>query len=89
MCCKLVVDFFFPVVMLPKGSRVLQNTSHDFHLGAAVAEPLQEIQILNEEAAVHPDKNLIHHKRRHDAKRTELLFREHARVHVLQIKWNA
>lgn len=72
--------------MLPKGSRLLENTSHDFHLGAAVAEPMEEIQILNEEPAVHLNKNLIYHKRCHDVKQTELLLREHACIHALEIK---
>lgn len=52
---------------LPKGGRFLQDTSHNVHLAAAVAEPLDKIQILNEEPAIQLDKNLIHHKRCHNA----------------------
>lgn len=53
--------------MLPEGGRFLQDTSHNVHLAAAVAEPPEEIHILNEEAAVQLNENLIHHKRRHNA----------------------
>lgn len=70
--------------MLPEGGRFLQDTSHNVHLAAAVAEPPEEIHILNEEAAVQLIENLIHHKRRHNAQWTKLLLCEQPWVHALQ-----
>lgn len=70
--------------MLPKDSRVLQDTSHDVHLAAAVAEPVEEIQIVDEEASVQLNENLIYHKRRHNAQWTKLRLSELPCVHFLQ-----
>lgn len=70
--------------LLPKGGGFLQDSSHQVHLTAAVAEAAEEMQVLQEEAAVQLDENLIHHKRSHDAQRAELLLCEQACVHPLQ-----
>lgn len=69
---------------LPKHSRFYQDARDDFHLVAAVAQPHQEIQILNEEASVHLIKNYICHKWSHDAQRSKLSLRKRPGVHVLQ-----
>lgn len=72
--------------MLPESGRFLQDTSHDVHLSAAVAESLKEIQIVREEAAVQLVENLVHNKRCHDAQGTKLHLCEHPSVHALQRK---
>lgn len=72
------------VITLPKGGWILQDTSHDVHLSAAVAETLEEIQIVIEEAAIQLNENLIHHKRCHNSQWTKLLLSEHSCVHFLQ-----
>lgn len=69
---------------LPKGGGFLQDSSHQVHLAAAVAEAAEEMKVLQEEAAVQLDENLIHHKRSHDAQRAKLLLGERASVHPLQ-----
>lgn len=61
----------------------MQDSSHNVHLAAAVAEPQEEMQAVDEEAALHLDENLIDHKRSHDAQRTKLVLGEDARVHAL------
>ena len=68
---------------LPKHSRFLQDPSHQLHLALAVAESQEGIQVVDEEAAIHMNENLIHHKRSHDAQWAELLLSEHACVHSL------
>lgn len=69
---------------LPESGRFLQDTSHDVHLTAAVAEASQEIEFLHEEAAVQLDKNLVHHERSHYVQRMKLLLCEQPGVHPLQ-----
>lgn len=53
--------------VLPKDSRFYQDSSHNVHLAAAVAEPPQEIQVVSEESAIQLNKNLVQHKCGHDA----------------------
>lgn len=52
---------------LPEGGRFLQDTSHNVHLAAAIAESPEEIQIVNEEVAVQLVENLVYDKRCHNA----------------------
>lgn len=52
---------------LPESGRFLQDTSHDVHLAAAIAESPEVIQIGSEKVSVQLVENLVHHKRCHNA----------------------
>lgn len=78
------LNFQRRVRALPKSGCFLQDTSHDVHLTAAVAEASQEIELLQEEVAVQLNENLIHHEWSHYAQWTKLLLCEQPGVHPLQ-----